>query len=208
VSADEAGSATVRRTDSGLEVAAVSPAEGWSAETKTLAADWVLIKFAGEGRQVDLSLDLAGDNLRIRKASFALDVPTTTTEPPTTTTTEAPAPAAPPPPPPAATPAPSQPTAIPVAGAGTVVLVVQGPVIVVREVMVVPGWDALVERRSGDINVVFRRGDRSFRFLAAFKDRRLTSDIREVRADGDRRISFDGDRDRFHGDRDRFDGRR
>jgi hypothetical protein len=76
----------------------------------------------------------------------------------------------------------------------------------VREVKVVPGWVASVERRSGDINVLFGKGGRSFRFLAAFKDRRLTSDIREVRADGDHRIGFDADHDRFDDDHDRFDG--
>ena len=111
---------------------------------------------------------------------------TTTTEPPTTTTTEAAAVAAP---------VTLQPTVVPVAGAGSVVIVLQGPVIVVQKVKVVPGWIADVERSSGDINVVFRNGGRSFRFLASFKDRRLLSDIREIRSDGDHRIGFDWDRD-------------
>ena len=39
---------------------------------------------------------------------------------------------------------------VPVAGAGSVVIVLQGPVIVVQKVKVVPGWIADVERSSGD----------------------------------------------------------
>jgi hypothetical protein len=110
---------------------------------------------------------------------------TTTTEPPTTTTTA---------PPTIALPPPVQPTAIPVAGAGTVVIVLQGPVIVVREVKAVPGWIASIEQRSGDIVVLFRKGDRSFRFFAGLKDRRLNSAIREVRFGDDHRDGFDGRR--------------
>ena len=196
VSADEAGSATVARTDAGLEVAAVAPAAGWTAATKTLAPDWLLITFASPSRQIDLSLDIAGDNLRIRTAAFDVAVPTTTTteapttttttEPPTTTTTtEPPTTTATPPPPPTVVtlPPPVQPTVIPVAGAGTVVIVLQGPVVIVREVNALPGWIASVERRSGDVDVLFRNGDRSFRFFASMADRRMTSAIREVRAD-------------------------
>jgi hypothetical protein len=196
VSADEAGSATVTRTDAGLEVAAVAPAAGWTAATKTLAPDWLLITFAGPSRQIDLSLDIAGDNLRIRKAAFDVAVTTTTTtEPPTTTTTEPPTTTTttepptttttPPLPPTVVTlPPPVQPTVIPVAGAGTVVIVLQGPVAIVRQVNALPGWIASVERRSGDVDVLFRNGDRSFRFFASMADRRMTSAIREVRADG------------------------
>jgi hypothetical protein len=213
VSAEDAGTVSVKRTASGLEVVAVTPADGWKAETRILAADWVLIQFETPGRKIDLSLDIAGENLRIRRASFEVGIPTTTTtepppttttEPPTTTTTEPPAATTP-----VTLPPPVQPTVVPVAGAGSVVIVLQGPVIVVEKVKVVPGWVASVERRSGDINVLFRNGDRSFRFLASFKDRRLQSDIREVRADGDRRVGFDDGRDTFddHRDGDR-NGRR
>lgn len=127
---------------------------------------------------------------------------TTSTEPSTTTTTEAPTTTTTAPPPTITLPPPVQPTVIPVAGAGTVVIVVQGPVVVVREVKVVPGWVAFVERRSGDIDVVFRRGDRSFRFFASMADKRLTSAIREVRADGDHTIGFDDHRDGFGDHRD------
>jgi hypothetical protein len=201
VPADEAGSVTVKRTAAGLDVAAVAPAAGWTALTKTLAPDWVLVTFESAGRKVDLSLDIAGDNLRIRTAAFDVDLPTTTTtEPPTTTTTEAPTttttpPTTAPPPTVVTLPPPVQPTVIPVAGAGTVVIVLQGPIVVVREIKVVPGWVASVERRSGDIDVLFRRGDRSFRFFASMADRRLTSAIREVRADGDHRVGFDDHHD-------------
>ena len=118
---------------------------------------------------------------------------TTTTEPPTTTTTEAPTTTTTAPPI-IALPPPVQPTAIPVAGAGTVVIVLQGPVIVVREVKAVPGWIASIEQRSGDIVVVFRKGDRSFRFCAGLKDRRMTSAIRDVRFGDDHRDGFDGRR--------------
>jgi len=203
VSADEAGSATVARTSAGLEVAAVAPAAGWTAATKTLAPDWLLITFAGPSRQIDLSLDIAGDNLRIRTAAFDIGVSTTTTTeaPTTTTTTEPTTTTTPPPPPPPTTtppppptvvtlPPPVQPTVIPVAGAGTVVIVVQGPVVIVRQVNALPGWIASVERRSGDVDVLFRNGDRSFRFFASMADRRMTSAIREVRADGDHPIGF------------------
>src|SRR2546423_8349733 len=76
-------------------------------------------------------------------ATLVSDPTTTTTEPPTTTTTTTEAPTTtttPPstaPPPPVVTLAPPvQPTVIPVAGAGTVVLVLQGPVVVVPEVRV------------------------------------------------------------------------
>jgi len=152
-------------------------------------------------------------------ATLVSDPTTTTTEPPTTTTTTTEAPTTtttPPstaPPPPVVTLAPPvQPTVIPVAGAGTVVLVLQGPVVVVREVRVVPGWVVSVERRSGDIDVLFRRGDRSFRFFAAMAGKRLTSAIREVGADGDHVVRFgDRDRDAFedqHDGRDDGDGHR
>src|SRR5258705_11318879 len=121
VSADEAGSATVARTDAGLEVAAVAPAAGWTAATKTLAPDWLLITFASPSRPIDLSLDIVGDNLRIRTAAFDVAVPTTTTTeaPTTTTTTQAPTtPATPPPPPPVVTlPPPPPPSVIPATAA-------------------------------------------------------------------------------------------
>src|SRR5256714_2929178 len=88
-------------------------------------------------------------------ATLVSDPTTTTTEPPTTTTTTTEAPTitttTPPstaPPPPVVTLAPPvEPTVIPVAGAGTVVLVLQGPVVVVRGGRVVPGWAVSVERR-------------------------------------------------------------
>jgi hypothetical protein len=206
VSADEAGSATVARTDAGLEVAAVAPAAGWTAATKTLAPDWLLITFASPSRQIDLSLDIAGDNLRIRKAALDVGVPTTTeapttTEPPTTTTTTEPpttTTTTPPPPTVVTLPPPVQPTVIPVAGAGTVVIVLQGPVVIVREVKALPGWIASVERRAGDVDVLFRNGDRSFRFFASMADRRMTSAIREVRADGDHPVGFDDHHDGGH----------
>ncbi|HYH49016.1 MAG TPA: hypothetical protein VEG38_05655 [Acidimicrobiia bacterium] len=223
VSAADAGTVSVKRTASGLEVVAVTPADGWTAETRTLAADWIVVQFETPGRKVDVSLDIVGEHLRIRRAAFEVDIPTTTTtepttttttEPPTTTTTTAP-------PPPVTLPPPVQPTVIPVAGAGSVVIVLQGPVIVVQQVKVVPGWVASVGRRSGDIDVVFRKGDHSFRFFAGFKDRRLWGDIRELRADGEHRLGFDGrdgregdgrgDRDgdrRGDGDDDRRDGDR
>jgi hypothetical protein len=166
VSADEAGSVTVKRTAAGLEVAAVAPAANWTAATKTLAPDWLLITFE-----------------------------TTTTEPPTTTTTEAPTTTTTAPPPKIVTlPPPVQPTVIPVAGAGTVVIVLQGPIVVIRDVKAVPGWVASIERRSGDVDVLFRRGDRSFRFVASMADQHLTSAIREVRADGDHPVGFDDHR--------------
>ena len=199
VSADGAGTVTVKRTEAGLEVVAVSAAPGWTSSSKTLAADWLLINFDTEGRATDLSLDIVDDNLRIRRATFDVEVttttttepPTTTTEPPTTTTSPPPAP---PPAPPVVLPPPVQPTVIPVAGAGSVVIVLQGPVIVVRDVKVVPGWFAAVERRSGDITVLFRKGDRKFRFFASGDGRGFRSDIRELRADGEHRIGFDRDR--------------
>jgi hypothetical protein len=216
VPADDAGTATVRRTETGLEVVAVAPATEWTSTTKTLAADWLLVSFERPGQRVDLALDVVGENLRIRTASFDVELPTTTTEPPTTTTTEPPTTTttAPPvviPPPPVTSPPPVQPTVIPVAGAGTVVIVLQGPVVVIREVKVISGWRALVERRSGDINVLFRKGDRSFRFNAVMADQRLRSAISEIRsADRDRDNDRwdgrkDGDRDRW--DRDGRDGR-
>ncbi len=207
VTADAAGSVTVRRTEVGLEVAAVTPATDWTSETKTLAPDWILVTFAAPGQRTDLALDMVGDRLRIRTASFDVDLPTTTTteapttttttEPPTTTTT-APVSA------PITSPPPVQPTVIPVAGAGSVVIVLQGPVVVIQKVKVVPGRLASVERDSGDIRVVFRKGDRSFRFSAFMADQRLRSDIRELRHwDGDR--DHDGDQD---GDGDRDGDRR
>src|SRR2546423_1409293 len=117
---------------------------------------------------------------------------TTTTEAPTTTTTtEAPVPTPPPAPTPVTLPPPTEPTVVPVAGAGTVVIGVQGPQVVVRDVNALPGWAASVERRAGDVDVLFQRGDRSFRFFASMVDRRLTSAIREVRADGDHRVTTD-----------------
>jgi len=202
VPADDAGSATVKRTSTRLEVSAMSPAAGWTASTKTLAPDWVLISFESPGRKVDLSLDIVGGNLRIRTAAFDVEVSTTTTtEAPTTTSTSPPPPATTPTTPATITlPPPVQPTVIPVAGAGTVVIVLQGPIVVVRDVKVVPGWVATVERRSGDIDVLFRRGDRSFRFFASMADRSLTSGIREVRADGDHRVGFDARDGDFHRD--------
>jgi hypothetical protein len=117
---------------------------------------------------------------------------TTAIEPPTTGTT---APLPPPQTTPVTTPTitlppPLQPTVIPVAGAGTVVIVLQGPIVVVRDVKVVPGWFATVERRSGEVDVLFRNGDRSFRFFASIAGRGLTSGIREVRADGDHPVGF------------------
>src|SRR5207302_8748888 len=150
--AEDAGSATVKRTSTRLEVSAMSPAAGWTASTKTLAPDWVLISFESPGRKVDLSLDIVGGNLRIRTAAFDVEVSTTTTtEAPTTTSTSPPPPATTPTTPATITlPPPVQPTVIPVAGAGTVVIVLQGPIVVVRDVKVVPGWVATVERRSGD----------------------------------------------------------
>ena len=72
-----------------------------------------------------------------------------------------------------------------------VVIGVQGPQVVVRDVNALPGWAASVERRAGDVDVLFQRGDRSFRFFASMVDRRLTSAIREVRADGDHRVTAD-----------------
>jgi len=90
---------------------------------------------------------------------------------------------------------------IPVAGAGTVVIVLQGPVVIVREVNALPGWIASVERRSGDVDVLFRNGDRSFRFFASMADKRLTSGIREVRADGDHAVGTDDQHDGLDGDR-------
>lgn len=119
---------------------------------------------------------------------------TTTTEAPTTTTTQAP-------PTIVTLPPPVQPTVIPVAGAGTVVIVLQGPIVVVREVKVVPGWVASVERRAGAVDVLFRRGDRTFRFFASMIDRRLSSAIREVRPDGDHPVTFDDQGDHRDGDR-------
>jgi hypothetical protein len=204
VPADEAGSVTVKRTAAGLEVAAVAPAAGWTSATKTLAPDWLLITFGSQGRTLELSLDITGDNLRVRRAAFNVDVPTTastepttiTTERPTTTTTEAPTTTTTAPPPKVVTmPPPVQPTVIPVAGAGTVVIVLQGPIVVIRDVNVVPGWIASIERRSGDVDVLFRKGDRSFRFFASMADQRLTSAIREVRADGDHPVGFDDHHD-------------
>lgn len=133
-----------------------------------------------------------------------VDVPTTTTtEAPTTTTTEAPTTSTTAAPTLVTSPAPVQPTVIPVAGAGTVVIVVQGPVIVVRDVKALPGWIASIERRSGEVNVLFHKGDRTFRFFASMVDRRLTSAIREVRADGDHPFTFG---DRRDGDRRDGDG--
>jgi hypothetical protein len=201
VSADEAGSVTVKRTLAGLEVAAVAPAADWTSATKTLAPDWLLITFGSQGRKIDLSLDITGDNLRVRKAAFAVDVPTTSTTEPTTTTTEPPTTTttAAPPPKIVTLPPPVQPTVIPVAGAGTIVIVLQGPLVVVQEVKVVPGWVASVERRSGDVDVLFRRGDRSFRFFASMADKRLTSAIREVRADGDHAVGTDDQHDGHRG---------
>jgi hypothetical protein len=203
VPAGAAGSVTVRRTAAGLEIGAVAPAVGWTSLTKTLAADWILVTFEAPGQKIDLSLDIAGDNLRIRTAAFDVALPTTTTttalpttsttEPPTPTTTTPPTTA--PPPQVVTLPPPVQPTVIPVAGAGTVVIVVQGPVVVIRDVKVVPGWVASVERRSGDVDVLFRNGDRSFRFFASMADQRLTSAIREVRADGDHAVTPDDHRD-------------
>jgi hypothetical protein len=205
VAADEAGTVTVARTDSGLEVAAVAPAEGWTTSTKTLAGDWILISFASPGRKVDLSLDMLADNLRIRTAAFDVEVEeptTTTTEPPsTTTTTEPPTTTTTSPPPTTTTsPPPVQPTVVPVAGAGTVVIVLQGPIVIVKEVKVVPGWVASVERRSGDIDVLFRKGDRSFRFNAVMSGKRLNSAIRESRFD-DRHDDRDGHDDHDRGGR-------
>jgi hypothetical protein len=209
VSAGDAGSVTVKRTASGLEVAAVAPAVGWTSATRTIAPDWILVTFESPGQKVDLSLDLFNDSLRVRRAAFAVDRPTTTTtenpttsttEHPTTTTTGAPAPITLPPP--------VQPTVIPVAGAGTVVIVLQGPIVVVQNVKVLPGWVASVERRSGDVDVLFRRGDRSFRFFASMVNRSLTSAIREVRADGDHPVTAD-DNDGGSGHWDgRWDGHR
>jgi hypothetical protein len=197
VTADAAGSVTVKRTDAGLEVAAVTPATDWTSETKTLAPDWILVTFAAPGQRTDLAIDMVGDRLRIRTASFDVELPTTTTtEAPTTTTTEPPtttttAPA------PVTSPPPVEPTVIPVAGAGSVVIVLQGPVVVIQQVKVVPGWLASVERDSGDVRVVFRKGDRSFRFRASMIDQRLRSDIRDIRfGDADRHRESDRDRDR------------
>jgi len=202
IPAGDAGSLTVRRTASGLEVAAVAPAEGWTSLTKTIAPDWIIVTFANGDRKVDVSLDIVNDSLRVRRAAFTAgaptttttEAPTTTTTAPTTTTTDAPPPPAPAPEP-VTLPPPVQPTVIPVAGAGTVVIVVEGPVVVVRDVKALPGWIASVERRSGDVDVVFRQGDRSFRFFASLADHHLTSAVREVRADRDHPVRA-GDFDR------------
>ena len=67
VSADGAGSVMVKRTAAGLEVAAVAPAAGWTAQTSTLAADWVLIVFESPGHRANLSLDMVDDRVRIRR---------------------------------------------------------------------------------------------------------------------------------------------
>ena len=208
VSAGDAGTVTVTRTSSGLEIGAVAPAAGWTSFTKRIAPDWILVTFESPGRTVELSLDLFNTSLRIRQVAFDVDAPTTaTTEAPTTTTTTTEAPTAtttpttlPAPLPPVTLPPvtlapPVQPTVIPVAGAGTVVIVMQGPIVVVRDVKALPGWEASVARRAGDVDVLFHKGDRTFRFFASMAGKRLTSAIREDRPDGARPVSVDGRRD-------------
>src|SRR2546421_4864742 len=78
VSAGDPGSVAVKRTSAGLELGPIQLTPGWEDKISQPAAESIAVLFETSGRRIALSLDMVGDDLRVRTLSFTVETTTTT----------------------------------------------------------------------------------------------------------------------------------